>query len=208
MAQLQLQVPVIRVGGLEIGPDYVFSTGKRLEGGPYRRAKKYLRKRDRKDGKLYCEIGGERILGKWEVHHRGPMNAHVARLLGIACRTHNAGGHEFRRFLSSHETSPSAIRSLSPSAEVSQTTKQIDINQGLYPAYLTWLEDETAEKGKVLLDWAIYEAARQLHEKLGYGHWKTLQGYLKMLVSGRRAPYFVDGQYLCRASAYEEGRQG
>ena len=39
MSQLQLQVPVIRVGGLEIGPDYVFSTGKRLEGGPYRRAK-------------------------------------------------------------------------------------------------------------------------------------------------------------------------
>ena len=81
MSQLQVQVTVIRVGGLEIGPDYVFSTGKRLEGGPYRRAKKYLRKRDRKDGKLYCEIGGERILGRWEVHHRGPMNAHVANYL-------------------------------------------------------------------------------------------------------------------------------
>lgn len=53
---------------------------------------------------------------------------------------------------------------------IEATTKQIEINQGLWPEYLKWLELATATGGKVPTDWAIYKAARELREKLGYGH--------------------------------------
>jgi hypothetical protein len=198
---------VIVVEGLAIGPDYVFSSSLgRLKGGPYRRARKYLVKRDvdPKGGRVFCEIGGEEILGHWEVHHRGHENAHVAKFLGIACRTHNAGGHDRLGQGRASPLSPSLYAQSSKVDTDKASSTQADINAKLYPAYEKWLERETGASGKVLLEYAIYQAARQLRAVLGFGHYKTVQGYLRMLVTGPDAPYFVDGQYLCRRSAYEQ----
>jgi len=80
------------IEGKLIESDYVFSTGKRLKGHPCHLAKKYVETRAR--GKLVCDILGEELIGPWEINHRGPSDVHQAKMLGPACRGHNAGGHD------------------------------------------------------------------------------------------------------------------
>ncbi|MDG6926721.1 MAG: hypothetical protein JRN09_09245 [Nitrososphaerota archaeon] len=190
----------------KVSDDYVFSFAKRLKGRPLKNAQLYLRSRYVDDqGRWVCYIGKETKVGDFEVHHVGNKLDHRAGNLRTACNSHNAGHHDFTVNIVQGMGTPSSI-SLSLSSDT--TTRQIDINQGLYPEYLKWLENATASTGKVLVDDAIYTAARELRFKLGYGHPKTLREYLKTLVAGQGAPYFVDGLYLCDRSRFEDGKTG
>jgi hypothetical protein len=83
------------IEGAVVGPDYVFSRAPRLKGTPYQRAKEYIIRRSK--GVIVCDIGPERVIGEWEVHHRGPKDLHQAKMLGPTFTHHNAGGHESAR---------------------------------------------------------------------------------------------------------------
>ena len=80
------------IDGELVGPDFVFSKGRRLKGRAYLMAKEYvLAESKRLRGAYVCEIGDHYLTELTaEVHHRVKRDYHVARALGIACHSHNA----------------------------------------------------------------------------------------------------------------------
>lgn len=175
MAQL---LHTVRVGDVLVDPDYVFSRSRgRLKGGPYRMAKKYLYERDVRPngGHVVCEIGGEEVLGAWEVHHRGRLNEHVARLLGIACRTHNAGGHDTR--------SGSGIPVERASEGARPNSKETEIALEFWPWWRKQVEDAILKNGSCSDRWAVYGLSGVYKDLHGYGSSKTTAPYVQEMVA-------------------------